>query len=80
MKDTKKVNGLKRFQEINNYTANLFEQAAPPAEDPNALPPPPASEDPDAAPVAGDQPLPGGGEELPPLPGEEEAAPEVDPL
>lgn len=80
MKEKKTDNGLNRFREINNYAANLFEQAAPPVEDPNAAPPP---ADPAADPMAGDQALPGGGEELPPLPGEEEgAAPEgeVDPL
>jgi len=81
MKDKTKDNGLSRFKEINNYTANLFEQAAPPAADPNALPP---AEDPVADPMAGaETPLPGGGEQLPDeLPGEEGTAPEgeVDPL
>lgn len=78
MKETKKEkdHGLTRFREINNYTANLFEQATPaPEEDPNAIPPPEGT-----APDVSNQPLPGGGQDLPDtLPGEEEP-PAEDPL
>jgi hypothetical protein len=77
MKEKDNDHGLKRFREINNYTVTLYEQAAPAsAED---IPPPP-EEDPLADPAAGgEQPLPGGGQDLPDeLPGAPEAT--EDPL